>query len=341
VVVAPSARRTPRLSEPPVDLATTHDPGAAFDAAHRSGRLLRLPTSGSTAARRHVLRTTGSWVSSFEAVSRLAGIDGGSRVWVPGPRTSTMNLFAVVHAHHAGAALVATAEGATHAVLTPAQLAGLGPAELDGLTAVVAGDRLAAAAHDRAARAGAVVHHYYGAAELSFVAWGGHDGDLRVFPGVEVEARGGELWVRSPYLCEGYDGPPGALRTDPDGFATVGDRGEVHGDHVVVRGRPGAVTTSGATVLTADVEAALAPHAEGDVVVVAAPHAHHGSVVAAVLTRAADHVRLVERARSTLGAAAQPRVWLECPDLPLTPAGKLDREALADLVAGGTLRRLT
>ena len=73
------------------------------------------------------------------------------------------------------------------------------------------------------------MHHYYGAAELSFVAWGAHADDLRPFPGVEVSVREGEVWVRSPYLCTGYDGPPGPLRRDGDGFATVGDRGSMRG----------------------------------------------------------------------------------------------------------------
>ena len=90
---------------------------------------------------------------------------------------------------------------------------------------MVAGDRLPVALHDRAVAAGARVHHYYGAAELSFVAWGAHADDLRPFPGVEVAVRDGEVWVRSPYVCSGYDGSPGPLRVDPDGFATVGDRG--------------------------------------------------------------------------------------------------------------------
>ena len=50
----------------------------------------------------------------------------------------------------------------------------------------VAGDRLTARLRDRARAAGAEVSHYYGAAELSFVAWGQHAGDLRPFPDVET-----------------------------------------------------------------------------------------------------------------------------------------------------------
>ena len=315
---------------------------AAFAAALRSGALLCLPTSGSTTAPRRVLRTPASWSDSFDAVSELTGLDDTSRVWVPGPLTSTMNLFAVVHAGAAGATRVAEVTEATHAVLTPAQLSRLvaaGP--VPPVTVVVAGDRLVPALHDRCVGAGLTVHHYYGAAELSFVAWGPHADALRPFPGVEVASEDGVLWVRSAFLCEGYDGPPGPFVRRPDGFATVGDVGEVLDGLVVVSGRPESVTTGGATVRVADVEAGLAGVAVGEVVVLGLPHAELGSVLAAVLTRSEDLEAVRERARSSLTATARPRVWLACTDLPLTGPGKVDRDALREAAADGGLRRLT
>ena len=78
------------------------------------------------------------------------------------------------------------------------------------------------------------------------------------------------VWVRSPYVCDGYAGPTGSLRRDPDGWATVGDIGALDGEIVTVGGRPDAVITAGATVLIADVEAALRSAAQ-------APFAVHGS----------------------------------------------------------------
>lgn len=304
-----------------------------------------LRTAGSTSSPRLVVRTTASWVGSFAHVSRLAGIDAGSRVWVPGPMSSSMNLFAVVHAAHAGATLVDGPEPATHAVLTPSGFdAALGCGEAQGLTVVVAGDRLSPALHARARDLGVAVHHYYGSAETSFIAWGSHADDLRPFPGVEIDVRENEIWVRSPYLCRGYDGPSdatGPLRRDTAGFVTVGDRGRLEDDRLLVDGRPDAVTTGGATVLTADVERVLRRAATGVVAVVGVPHAQLGAVVAAILTDAADHTPLQQAARAELSAAARPRLWLECPELPTTPAGKLDREALAELAADdGRLRRL-
>ena len=212
-----------------VDVGADDDPVGAFLAAHAAGRRVVLRTSGSSGASRRVVRSTGSWVASFPAVAELSGLDAASRVWVPGHLTATMNLFAAVHAAWLGAERVDDPGRATHATLTPSALAaGLDRAvPLAGTHVVVAGDRLTATLHRRAEAAGVTVHHYYGAAELSFVGWGGHAGDLRAFPGVTVQVREEEIWVRSPYLCDGYDGPSGPLRRDGSGFATVGDRGEL------------------------------------------------------------------------------------------------------------------
>src|SRR4051812_22321017 len=213
-----------------------------------------------------------------------------------------MNLFAAVHAVHRGARLVGSVEAATHAHLTPGALQacldrGL---PLAGVTVVVAGDRLSPTLHERATRTGALVHHYYGAAELSFVAWGAHADDLHPFPAVEVSVRDGEIWVRSPYLCQAVTGPPGALRRDADGSATVGDRGVLDGDRLTVLGRPDAVTTGAATVRVADVEAALRPAATGEVVVIGVPHPTLGAVLAVVLERADDHGAVLLAARERL-----------------------------------------
>ncbi|QWZ09595.1 AMP-binding protein [Nocardioides panacis] len=285
-----------------------------------------------------MVRTTDSWVSSFDAVSRLAGLGAGSRVWVPGPLAATMNLFAAVHATVTGARLVDDLAQATHAHLTPGDLARvLGPA-LAGVTVVVAGDRLSPGLHDRAVAAGATVHHYYGAAELSFVAWGAHAEDLRPFPGVRVQVRDGEIWVRSPFVCDGYAGSPGPLRRDADGFATVGDHGLLADGRLVVLGRPDAVTTGGATVPLSAVEPVLRAAATGEVVVVGLPHEDLGAVLAVVLTSPGDHGPLLAEARRALAGAHRPRVWFHVADLPLTPAGKVDRAALVSLVSGADER---
>ena len=317
-------------SSEPLDLLATEDPVAAFGGAERAGRPLALPTSGTSGRPRTIIRSTASWTGSFLAVDELTGIDGSSRVWVPGPLTATMNLFASVHARWAGAVLVADLEAATHAHLTPTALHRVldtRPADLAGRHLVVAGDRVDAATHDRVRAAGARLSHYYGAAETSFVAWGAHAEALRPFPGVEVEARDGELWVRSPYLADGYLEPEHELRAD-EGWVTVGDHGEALDGAVRVRGRGGGITTAGATVRIADVEDALRPHATGEVAVLGLPHPDLGEVVTAAVTDPGDVQQLPTVARSTLAPAQRPRRWLHVDALPLTAHEKLDRAAL-------------
>jgi long-chain acyl-CoA synthetase len=290
-----------------------------------------LRTGGTTGPARRLVRTTDSWVDSFPAVSDLAGLGPGSRMWVPGPASATMNLFARVHADLCGVATAHSPAEATHVTLTPAQLARRLRELAPGTTVVTAGDRLSPALRAQAEGVGLRVCHYYGAAELSFVAWGGDADHLAPFPGVTVESRAGELWVRSPFVFDRYDGPPGPLRRSPDGFATVGDRGRVEDGRVAVAGRPGSVTTGGATVSLAEVEAAL--RVEGEVVVLAVPHPDLGAVVVAVLTDPADHPRMRRRAREQLSAAARPRRWLHAAAVPTTSAGKVDRERLTALAA--------
>ena len=73
-------------------------------------------------------------------------------------------------------------------------------------------------------------------------------------PGFDVEARDGELWVRSPYVSAGYLEPGHELRRE-GGWVTVGDRGEVLDGRVIVHGRAGGITTAGATVRVADIRA--------------------------------------------------------------------------------------
>lgn len=326
------------MTREPVDVTGSPDPVAAWHAADRSGRLVALATSGTTSSPRRVVRTTESWSVHFDAVSSLGGIGGGSYVWVPGPLIGTMNLYAAVHADAVGGAWSTQVEGATHAVLTPAVLSrslAQGVA-LAGVHVIVAGDRLPQALVDRAVAAGVRVSHYYGAAELSFVAWGPGPDELAPFPGVDVECRDGVLWVRSPGVALGYAGAPGPLRTDDLGWASVGDRGvlEVVAGASVVRvtGRDDAVVTAGATVLLADVEAVLAPVARGELVAVPVPHADLGAVVAVVLTDDSDRDAVVAQARSVLTGASRPRLMAVVEELPLTAGGKVDRAALGRAV---------
>jgi long-chain acyl-CoA synthetase len=320
------------------------DPVAAVLAAYRAGGRISVLTSGTTAQARRIVRTATSWVDSFAAVAGLAGLTPASRAWVPGPLAATMNLYAATLVSHLDAEMVSAPIEATHAFLTPSGLLDLlaEPLTAAGLHVIVAGDRLRPGLADRAEARGWRVSHYYGAAQLSFVAWGRDEAALRAFPKVRLQSRDGELWVSSPWLCEQEvtpSGVPATLRTwqDPatdEVWGSVGDRGRVTPDgRVVVAGRDGVILTGGATVVVSDIEAALRPVARGDVFLVPQPHVRLGALVVAVCTDRADLSALPRFARATLSGAYRPRRWLHRPDPPLTAAGKIDRAALATWVA--------
>jgi long-chain acyl-CoA synthetase len=328
----------------PRDLLVSADPAREFWAAHESGQRIALRTSGTTAAPRVVVRTTASWIDSFEAVTQLTRMTDTSMVWIPGPPAATMNLFARVHASFAGATLAAEAQQATHAVLTPLGLRraladdGWG----DGVTTVVAGDALPPSLVTQARERGVLLHHYYGASELSFVAWGSGGQGLMPFPGVECRVdEDGVIWARSGYLSDGYlGGRSGPLRRHEDGFATVGDRGSLVDGALVVHGRgEEGITTAGVTVVVADVEAVLRRVARGAVLVVGLPDPRLGEVVTAVVTEPSD-LEPVQVAASALTPAQRPRRWEVVREIPVTGSGKPDRARLVEMLAAGETHRV-
>jgi long-chain acyl-CoA synthetase len=306
-------------------------------------------TSGSTGAPRVVLRTRASWTASHAAFTALTTAGPGTTVLVPGPLSGSLYLYGAVHALVEAGTLLLEPVGTMLpwdvAHLVPAQLATLLATDLDvaGRTAVVSGaavpDRVAAAAAAR----GLEVLAYYGAAELSFVAMGHAGTPLLPFPWVEVVVREGVVWVRSPYLGLRYLGASGgAWRTDPDGWASVGDHGTADpSGGLVVQGRGDtAVTTGGATVLVEEVEDVLRRlPGVADVAVVGMPHPALGEVVTAVVVPqpGAGVEAWRAAAAAALAPAARPRRWYLVAELPST-AGKPARAGVRDGLVDGSLR---
>ncbi len=303
-----------------------------------TGTDLIAVTSGTTGQPRPVARSWPSWSRSFAALTSFTGLTAADRILLTGPLFSTLHLFGALHTFALGAALTDRPERADAAHLVPTVLARLldrPRSELPLRRVVVAGDRLpdylAAGAADR----GIDVVEYYGAAELSFVALRRPPDAFRAFPGVAVQVRENLLWARSDYLSLGYaGGVSGPMRRDADGFATVGDRGELTPDgSILLSGRAEeAITTGGHTVLVADIEAALRRlPGVADAAAVGLPHQRLGQVVAAVVVLApgTELSRLRRSARQQLSGPALPRRWLARDRLPVTAAGKLARAALA------------
>ncbi|SFR75017.1 Acyl-CoA synthetase (AMP-forming)/AMP-acid ligase II [Agromyces sp. CF514] len=309
-----------------------------------AGTQLALLTSGSSGASpRVVARTNESWLASAEPLAALAGLAADDRIAVTGPLHVSMHLYGVLHALWVGATATDRLDGATTMHATPTRLARVLDGGAHPPAAIVAGATLSPALRERAAARGIRLTEYYGAAELSFVL-AGHDGALRPFPGVEVEARadatGDALWARSPYLALGVVGG-GMLRRDDAGFATVGDLAERTADggwRVLGRG-DAAITTAGATVVAESVEARLNGLAGvRAAAVLGEPHALLGERIVAVveLLDGASLDEVASAARRELPVEELPRRWFAAP-VPLTAAGKVARGALRAAMADGAL----
>jgi len=312
-------------------------------------------SSGSTGRPRGIVRTIESWQTSVASFSDISGITDEDTVWLPGPLWSSLFLYGAFHAGAVGARVTFHDDdptGATAVHCVPSQLPGLlHRAEAGGLPlvrrVVVAGDHCSADLRKRCEAAGWHVVEYYGASELSFVAWRDRSGPFRAFPGVETELRAetgleteteltqGVLWARSPYLADGYltaqtDGP---LRFDPHGWATVSDlaRAVPGGLEILGRGNS-AVTSGGHTVVVEEVERLLRglPGVD-EVAVLGVPHSRLGQVLTAVVVGSAVDGTL-RAAVAGMPAPSRPRRWLHAGALPRTSGGKLRRDALPDLV---------
>ncbi|HEV7185919.1 MAG: fatty acid--CoA ligase family protein [Solirubrobacterales bacterium] len=324
----------------------------AAEAGPQPGQAWATMTSGSTGAPRILLREAASWAASFEAISGLLELTPEDSVYLPAPAASSLSLFSVAHAFAAGFSLVlprghtvsasdladATVFHGTPSALRSIVEAGGGPRLR---AALVGGADLDPRLRRRAEDLGIRVVSYYGAAELSFVAADAGDG-LRGFPGVEVALRDGELWVSSPYLASHSLSPGGPFRRDEAGWATVGDRAEWVDGRLELRGRADdAILTAAATVIPAEVEAALRGIAGvADAVVFGYPAEGVGALVSAVVEPEAAHplpssTELRRLAALTLAPAHIPRRWFEVAELPRTVTGKPARTEIVRRVLAG------
>ena len=163
----------------------------------------------------------------------LFGIGPGVSVAVLGGLVQSLALYGALEGMHLGArvhllgglrpdrqAQALAARGVQVLYATPAQLRGLAGALPDLRLVLVGGSKLDAGlrAGLAALAPGAELREFYGAAETSFITLADADtpeGSVgRAYPGVELDIRQGEVWVKSPYLFNGYAGeawlcPPG------------------------------------------------------------------------------------------------------------------------------------
>lgn len=162
--------------------------------------------------------------------------------------------------------------------------------------------------------------------------------------GYDVKVVDDELLVRGPTVTPGLVKVDRSLNFDADGFYRTGDGGAVVDGRLVFTGRRGdMIKTSGANVSPAEVERELCQiDGLANAFVVAVDDAERGQAVGAALIPE-DGVELdvdavLASLRNRLASYKVPRrvVVLELEDVPATHSQKVDKRALAALIAAGT-----
>lgn len=324
-------------------------------------------TSGTSGTPRRIRRSQSSWTASFAVNARLFGIGPNARVAVLGRLSHSLALYAGIEGLHLGAAVHlmdrlrpdrqrrALADwGVTHLYATPAQLRLLtdapGPALPLGHV-ILGGSKLdpALRAALKALAPKARVAEFYGAAETSFITLSSPDHPQdsvgRAYPGVEIaireggrampEGQAGTVWVRSPYLFQGYgDHAPGPAEWDGD-WLSVGEIGTLRDGCLYLHGRAGRmVTVADQNVFAEEIEGFLVSLGLSRVAVLPRPDPLRGTILVAVAqgNGQCDGERteaILRAARDRFGPLKAPRALMWRTDWPELSSGKPDLARLA------------
>ncbi len=316
-------------------------------------------TSGSSGSPRRIARGAGSWIDSFQVNAGLFGIGPGVRVAVLGRLTQSLALYGAVEGVHLGAQVhllddlrpdrqrrVLAARGVAVLYATPAQMRLLVEAGGPDLTLrylLIGGSKLDARlrAEIVAMSPGVQVHEFYGAAEASFITLAGpgcpEASVGRAYPGVEIAVEDGEIWVRSPYLFDGYAGGDAGGAVWRDAWVSVGERGEMREGFLYLHGRAGRmVTVADQNVFPEEIEGFLAglPGVARVAVVPRADVLRGVHLVAVVQGDSVQEAAILRAARVSLGPLKAPKVLIWRRDWPELASGKTDLQRIMAEVGG-------
>lgn len=364
--LATPAQASPLASDRPVALAL----GAAFGPwPFRIGATdapapitgFETLTSGSTGTPRRIARTPLSWLRSFSVNAAQFGIGPGATVAVLGRLVQSLSLYGAVEALHLGATLhlldglrpdrqrCALADRQAGILWSsPPQLQLLLEAGGPPLPALrhllIGGAKLDAGLRDALTRLcpQAQIREFYGAAEASFItladATTPHHSVGRPYPGVEIAIGApdrhqpeGRVWVRSPYLFDGYAGPDKGIAVWQDGWLGLGEIGRMEAGHLVLLGRADRmVTVAGQNAYPEALEQFLLGQ-PGIIraAVLPRPDGMRGQVLDAILMGHGDTANLAAALRRQFGSLIAPKRLHWRQDWPLLPSGKTDLAALA------------
>lgn len=324
-------------------------------------------TGGSTGNPKLIQRSHASWIASFETNAALFDYTASDQIAVLGPLSHSLSLYGILEALHLGMdahvlaglrpskqskALNSAEIGILYATPTQLRLLCKGN-NIPQLRLILCGGGALDAAtrlQIEAACPNADLRVFYGSAETSFVSIADAstpNGSVGgAYPQVELQIRNansdgtGTIWVKGPYLFDGYaSGQSPHSQSDAE-WLTVGEHGWIdEKGNLYIVGRAGRmVTIADQNVFLDDLEAMLAAQPDmPQVAVVALPNHTRGSRLIAVLEGQdnqplAEHVRQI--CRDKYGALATPRAVLFADPFPRLPSGKPDLVALTALVGG-------
>lgn len=322
------------------------------------GHFLTL-TGGSTGAPKVIWRSQASWTASFAINRDLFGLTSHDRFAVFGQLSHSLALYGVLEGLHLGLdvhALAGLSPSAQRSALkvhqatilyaTPTQLRLLATGRTNPLPHVrlilCGGGQIDHSTAQNIANLcpKAELRIFYGAAETSFITLSepttppGSVG--KAYPGVTFEVRepDGEIWVKSPYLFEGYASSNDGAERDNNGFISIGELGQMAPDgSLTIKGRKTRIVTiADQNVHLENVERVI-----GVLVgvtacaVLAQPDTRRGHRLVAIIeglqdAQRAQHIK--EHCRHELSAHVTPKTVLFIDALPLLPSGKTDLVAL-------------
>ena len=368
--VVDSVRAAARLSVTTPHGGKVREP---TDPARKAIATFQCTSSGSSGQPRQIRRTHKSWIRCFDANARLWNLGHSESYAILGALSHSLSLYGTLEALHLGAALIdasglrpdrqlAKIQSCKPSVIyaTPSQIkllfeacrrkplapvrslkkAFIGGSNLDQLTADAC----------RCMFPEAETHQFYGASETSFIAMSSRDtpeeSTGKAFPDVEIEVRSseggnlgadeiGEIWVRSPYLFEGYASHEHGSAKWQAGWVSVGEIGSLDSTgNLYIKGRKDrAVQIADKTVHPERIEEYLAglQGVENSAIVPIKDRMRGISLVAFVKMHskdAFDATAILRACRSEFGSGISPRKIVAVDEWPLLHSGKTDYSTL-------------
>lgn len=333
------------------------------------GPFLYCQSSGSTGKARTIRRSQASWIASFDINRGFFDVGAGDCYALLGNLGHSLSLYGIVEALHLGADVLALGQDTPRAQLaamrercatvifaTPSQLRLLriaaGQTVLPSVRKLFSGGGALGAEARKAVAAlcpNAEILEIYGASETSFVTianGASPPGSVgRAYPGVEVQlgsldGERGEVWVRSPYLFDGYEVGESRDTIWRDGFLTVGEIGRMdqQGNLYLYGRKSRMVTVADVNVFLEDVEREMAAICGTRAcAAIALPDTARGHAVIGFVEGKTDSLldrRIREHCRMALGPLSTPRRICFVERMPFLPAGKPDLRALHGLAEG-------